>query len=83
MLLLNRILKVSGDWGYSQFTFQYASIKPSTLNTRSTAFSSFTFQYASIKPYQARCQGYGTAKFTFQYASIKPYIHNLDYKQSW
>ena len=61
----------TGLWT-SQFTFQYASIKPTFGAVYHDVYTSFTFQYASIKPNLNQLMLLEQYSFTFQYASIKP-----------
>ena len=57
---------------HTEFTFQYASIKPSSTRRYEHSRARFTFQYASIKPRLLAYLYSAELSFTFQYASIKP-----------
>ena len=72
MLLLNQLDSLPPWSSYTEFTFQYASIKPNGLQGCQAEKTQFTFQYASIKPFTGGSTDSGAAIFTFQYASIKP-----------
>ena len=82
MLLLNPEQKRFTVDELIEFTFQYASIKPTVNGVKYEMARTFTFQYASIKPYVVDDLLCGYFIFTFQYASIKPHACRTQHYRS-
>ena len=61
----------------SQFTFQYASIKPEKTKEFTSSVDAFTFQYASIKPFLVWVTPFFLYHLHFNMLLLNPYPFDL------